>query len=139
LLSPGISKLSLFKQCMCYVGLKPSCHLNSAQEVFTIHWNLKVHVLVFLTNMWTLKIDYIVKHACIKNASGNGSLIWSILLTISYYYFFNFAEEGSGGYQIESSDQNSVVDETNHQRSEINFFYRISNHLYGKSEDSVTM
>ena len=44
-------------------------------------------------------------------------------------------EEGSG-YQIDSPDTPSSGDESD-QRSDINFMYRISNHLYGKSDDVV--
>ena len=39
-------------------------------------------------------------------------------------------EEGSG-YQIDSPDIPSLGDESD-QRSDINFMYRISNHLYGE-------
>jgi hypothetical protein len=40
-------------------------------------------------------------------------------------------EEGSG-YQIDSPETPSSVDESDGQRNDVNFLYRISNHLYGK-------
>ncbi len=44
-------------------------------------------------------------------------------------------EEGSGGggFQIDSSGSgDSFFGDSENQRNEVNFFYRISSHLYGK-------